>query len=150
VRKYVRQEHPPKRQESKRPSRLDIYQAHIDELLRSTPKITAVRIGSYLRQNVDHKLKIGPSALRTYVATRRCLIQPKEAFIRARYDPGDQAQFDFSPMTVRLAGIETVVQLFVLRLSYSGRIFARASLRQDRPSLFAGLLAGFAFPNEYP
>jgi transposase len=143
VRKYVQQGQLPKRVECQRPSRLDLYQTQIDDLLRSTPKITAIRIGSYLRQNVDCEFAIGPSALRAYVAGRRCRIQPKEAFIRARYGPGDQAQFDFSPMTVRLAGVETVVQLFVVRLSYSGRIFARTSLREDRPSLFTGLLAGF-------
>lgn len=141
VRKYILQGHPPKRAEQQRPSRLDPYQAHIDNLLRSTPEITAVRIGSYLRQNLDHELIIGQSALRAYVAGRRCLIQPKEAFIRAHYGPGDQAQFDFSPMTVLLCGVEKVVQLFVMRLSYSGRIFARTSLREDRPSLFTGLLA---------
>lgn len=143
VRKYIRQGHSPKRVDQQRQSRLDTYRTHIDELLRSTPKITAVRIGSYLRQNVDHELAVGQSALRAYVAARRCVIQPKEAFIRARYGPGDQAQFDFSPMTVLLDGVETVVQLFSMRLSYSGRTFARTSLREDRPSLFAGLLAAF-------
>lgn len=143
VRKYIASITPPQRTNPPHPSKLDQYQGHIDELLRSTPKITAVRIGSYLRQNVDRGLCIGPSALRAYVAKRRATIQPKEAFIRARYGPGDQAQFDFSPMTVILNGAETIVQLFVVRLSYSGRIFARASMRQDRPSLFAGLLAAF-------
>lgn len=122
------------------PSSLDLYQEHIDALLRSTPKITAVRIGSYLRQNVDGNLCIGQSALRAYVAKRRAIITPREAFIRACYGPGDQAQFDFSPMTVLLNGVQTVVQVFVMRLSYSGRTFARASMREDRPSLFAGLL----------
>jgi len=143
VRKYILQGHPPKRAEQRRTSRLDLYRTHIDNLLRSTPKITAVRIGSYLRQNVDPELSIGESVLRGYVAGRRCIVQPKEAFIRARYGPADQAQFDFSPMNVLLGGVETIVQLFVVRLSYSGRIFARTSIRQDRPSLFAGLLAAF-------
>jgi transposase len=143
VRKYVLQGTPPKRVDRRYPSKLDVYQSQIDDLLRSTPKITAVRIGSYLRQNFDYGLMIGLSALRTYVAGRRCLIHPKEAFIRASYGPADQAQFDFSPMTVLLAGVETVVQLFVMRLSYSGRTFARTSLREDRPSLFTGMLAAF-------
>jgi transposase len=46
-------------------------------------------------------------------------------------------------MSVRLAGVIVVLQLFVLRLSYSGRFTARVSFRCDRPALFAGLLAGF-------
>jgi hypothetical protein len=47
-------------------------------------------------------------------------------------------------MSVLLAGVVVVVQLFVVRLSYSGRFMARASMRCDQPSLFAGLLAGFS------
>lgn len=43
-----------------------------------------------------------------------------------------------------LAGVLVVVQLFVVRLSYSGRFMARASMRCDQPSLFEGLLAGYS------
>ena len=143
VRKYLRQDTPPQSNTLPRPKVLDRYQSHIDELLRSTSRITATRIGSYLRQNVDADLQIGERALRVYVAARREVLVPKEAFIRATYAPGDQSQFDFSPMSVYLAGVLIIVQLFVLRLSYSGRFFARASMRCDQPALFAGLLAGF-------
>ena len=141
VRKYLRCAEPPFRKANARPFKLDRFESQIDDLLRKTPKITAVRIGTYLRANVDPDIRIDESTLRKYVARRRALIVPKEAFIRAHYAPGDQAQFDFSPMTVTLAGIVIRVQLFAMRLSYSGRYFARASMRCDRPSLFAGLLA---------
>jgi transposase len=143
VRKYLRQDTPPKSKTPSRPKLLDRYQTHIDELIRTTPRITAARVGSYLRQNVDADLRIGERALRAYVAARRTVIVPKEAFIRAAYAPGDQSQFDFSPMSVYLAGVLVVVQLFVVRLSYSGRFMARASMRCDQPALFAGMLAGF-------
>ena len=141
VRKYLRCDEPPLRKANTRSFKLDRFESQIDELLRTTPKITAVRIGTYLRVNVDPDIRIDESTLRKYVARRRALIVPKEAFIRAHYAPGDQAQFDFSPMSVTLAGVVVVVQLFAMRLSYSGRYFARASMRCDRPSLFAGLLA---------
>ena len=145
VRKYLSQDTPPTRTQKTRPrpKQLDRYQVHVDKILRSTPKVTAVRVGTYLRQNIDSDLRVDQRTLREYVAERRALLIPKEAFIRATYAPGDQAQFDFSPMTVILEGSSTVVQLFVLRSSYSGRFFARASRRCDQPSLFAGLLAGF-------
>lgn len=143
LRKYLRQETPPRTAQLVRPKVLDPYRSHIDELIRSTPRITAARIGSYLRQNVDADLCVGERALRVYVADRRKVLVPKEAFIRATYAPGDQSQFDFSPMSVYLAGVLVVVQLFVLRLSYSGRFMARASMRCDQPALFAGLLSGF-------
>lgn len=140
VRKYLRGDDPPARRPRPRACILDRYQPRIDDLIRSTPKITAVRVGSYLREIVDPELRIDERTLRMYVAARRAALIPKEAFIRACYAPGDQAQFDFSPMSVMLAGVLVVVQLFVMRLSYSACLFARASMRCDRPSLFAGLL----------
>lgn len=143
VRKYLRRDNPPKKAVVMRAKTLDRYQSHVDELIRSTPKITAVRIGSWLRQNVDAELRVNERVLRSYVAARRAILVPKEAFIRAHYAPGDQAQFDFSPMSVMLDGSPVVVQLFVLRLSYSGHWFARASMRCDQPALFSGLIEGF-------
>ncbi len=144
VRKYARSDEPPRRKPRPRAHVLDRYQSHIDALLRATPRITAVRIGTYLRTNVDRSLSIEESTLRRYVAWRRRLLVPKEAFVRASYAPGDEAQFDFSPVEVILSGVLVVVQLFAVRLSYSGRYFARASRRCDQVSLFTGLLAGFS------
>jgi hypothetical protein len=118
VRKYLRQDGPPKRKPRPRARLLDRYVTHIDELIRTTPKITSVRVGSYLRQNVDAELRVDERTLRQYVAARRAVLVPREAFVRAAYAPGDQSQFDFSPMSVLLAGVVVVVQLFVVRLSY--------------------------------
>jgi transposase len=143
VRRYLRKDSPPKRKPRPDVKSLARYQSHIDNLLLSTPKITAARVGSFLRQNVDADIVTDERTLRRYVAGRRAILVPREAFIRAAYAPGDQSQFDFSPMSVRLAGVVVVIQLFVLRLSYSGRFMARASMRCDHPALFAGLLAGF-------
>jgi hypothetical protein len=92
----------------------------IDALIESTPKITARRIGAIIKQQHDSTFSISASALRKYVAGQRCELVPKEAFVRAQHLPADQAQFDFSPMTVLIAGVLTVVQVFAMRLSYSG------------------------------
>src|SRR5665213_2396359 len=94
VRKYLRQDGPPKRTARLPPKLLDRYAAHIDELIRSTPKITAVRVGSWLRQNVDSDLDVDERTLRQYVAARRTVLVPREAFVRAAYAPGEQSQFD--------------------------------------------------------
>jgi transposase len=139
LRKYIRGIMVPHAKPRKRERLLDIHQAQIDELLRQHPRITAARIGRVLRE-ADASLSFEESTLRKYVASRRRLIQPREAFVRAMYEPGDQAQFDFSPVNVTIAGVLTAVHLFVMRLSYSGRYFARISLRYDRPALFAGIL----------
>lgn len=152
IRKYVRSLSAPQARAASRSRRLDAYSSHIDELLRQSPRITAARIATVLRERVDPDLQIGERAMRVYVARRRALLIPKEAFVRAVYAPGSQSQFDFTPVKVTIAGILTVVHLFVMRLSYSGRLFARASLRCDQPALFQGILEALltfgGVPNE--
>ncbi len=145
VRKYTRQMEAPQPPRFWRSCRLDRFVDVIDALLRSAPKITAKRIGVIVRDQYDGSLAISPSQLRKFVALRRRELIPKEAFVRAQYMPADQAQFDFSPMSVIIAGALTVVQIFAMRLSYSGHFFARASFGQDRPALFAGMLGALRF-----
>ncbi|MGH7750012.1 MAG: IS21 family transposase, partial [Candidatus Dormibacteria bacterium] len=140
VRKYVRSLVAPHVDRVARMRRLDPYAAHIDEWLRSSPSITASRIAALLRERVEPEIEICERAVRVYVARRREALVPKEAFVRATYVPGGQAQFDFTPVSAMLNGILVVLQLFVMRLSYSGRFFARASYRCDQPALFAGIL----------
>jgi transposase len=141
VRKYCAQMEAPTPPRYERHSKLDPFVKVIDALLQSTPKITAKRIGTIVREQYDSNLTISGSALRKYVARRRRELCPKEAFVRAQHVPADQAQFDFSPMQVIIAGVLVVVNVFAMRLSYSGAFFARASYTEDRPALFAGLLA---------
>ncbi len=143
VKKYMESHCVPQVKLADRASEVDAYRVHIDAWLRESPHITARRICTLLHERVDAKITIGERALRRYVASRRRLLAPKEAFIRAKYCPGDQAQFDFTPVPVTIAGVLVVVQLFVMRLSYSGRLFARASWRCDQPALFAGILEAF-------
>ena len=123
VHKYVRSIVAPQPKPRRRERLLDPYQGQIDELLRSHPRITAVRIGQVLREKVNPQFRADESTLRKYVADRRKHIIPREAFVRATYQPGDQAQLDFTPVRVVVAGAEQLVQLFVMRLSYSGSIF---------------------------
>jgi transposase len=140
VKKYVRSLQSPQHPGLKRAPRLDAYRYHIDNLLRRSRKITAVRIGAQLRAFVDPELQVSERSLREYVANRRREIFGKEAFVRALYVPGDQMQFDFTPVDLVVAGVPTRVHLFVARLSYSGRLFARVSFREDQVALFAGIL----------
>jgi transposase len=139
VKKYVQSLKPPQMKAAERSSQLEPYQSQIDNWLRTSPHITAIRIGALLREQYG-ELVTGERALRYFVANRRRALIPREAFIRAVYTPGAQAQFDFTPVSVNLAGVLVVLQLFVMRLSYSGRLFARVSWRCDQPALFAGML----------
>jgi transposase len=145
VRKYLRSDDPPTAFTIERPSILSPFAAIIDEYLRISPKITARRIGDLLRERHGFHRSLNERTVRKYISARRNLTSKPEVFIRAKYEPGDQAQFDFSPMPVVIAGTHLTVQLFVMRLSYSGAFFCRASVRQDRPALFSGLIESFQF-----
>lgn len=140
VRKYVRSLIAPRSLKASRSHRLDAYSSQIDEWLRTSPTITAARVATLLRERIEPEMQICERAVRTYVARRRAMLVPKEAFIRATYSPGQQAQFDFTLVSASINGSVVILQLFVMRLSYSGRMFARASYRCDQPALFAGIL----------
>lgn len=140
VKKYVQSQAVPATKALDRRSAVDEYKSFIDGLLRESPSITSKRVGVLLRERVDASVSIGERALRRYVARRRAELKPREAFVRASYAPGAQAQFDFTPVRVIVDRLPVTLELFVMRLSYSGRLFARASFRCDQPALFAGML----------
>ena len=144
VRKYVQSQCVPQDNRHDRTSQVDAYRLQVDEWLRASPHITAKRIGTLLHERMGVDVRIGERALRRYIARRREVLVPKEGFVRAVYAPASQAQFDFTPVSAIIAGVLVTLQLFVMRLSYSGRIFARASWRCDQPALFAGILEALA------
>jgi transposase len=71
------------------------------------------------------------------------MLHPREVFIRQVYAPGDQVQLDFKDVSASIAGAQTALQLFTMRLSYSTVWFARCYRTEDRPAIFDGLLRGF-------
>jgi transposase len=117
------------------------YGAHVDQLLRETPKITAARIAQVIRQTIDPTFCVSERSAREYVASRRAKLIPKEAFVRLVYSPGEQVQYDFKDVVARIAGVETRLHMFVARLTYSSAFFACCYHSEDRPSLFDGLVS---------
>ena len=117
------------------------FESQVDDLLRTTPKITSARIAQIIRERYDPTFAIGERAVRMYVAGRRARIVPKEAFVRLAYAPGDQVQFDFKDVVARIAGVDVALHMYVARLSYSTAFFARCYLVEDRPALFDGLVS---------
>lgn len=60
------------------------------------------------------------------------------------HDAGAEAQIDFGEALVRIAGVETEVQLFCARLAYSTRDVVRAYSHQDRATWLDGHVHAFA------
>jgi len=142
VRKYVLAAGPPSMAKPiGRAAAMTCHTALVDSLLRETPKITATRIRQYIRQTIDADFTVSERSAREFVAVRRKLLIPSEAFVRLVYEAGDQVQFDFKDVAARIAGKEVGLKLFVARLSYSTAFFARCYFGEDRPALMDGLLS---------
>lgn len=111
-----------------------IHQILVDD--RQAPKKqrhTAWRIFERLRSEHQFRGKytIVKDAVRAWKQTHQ------EVFLPLSHPPGE-AQVDFGEATIRLAGQETKVALFVLTLPYSGAIFIQAFPRECTETFLEG------------
>ncbi len=128
---------PPERKTPLRSSpRLDPFKAAVDEMLRSDldaprkQRHTATRI---LARLIDEHGATGLSysTVRDYVRIRRAQIdveagrRVEEAFVPQEHAPAAEAEVDFGEVWVILAGVKTKCQMFIYRLSYSGKAIHR-------------------------
>jgi transposase len=126
-----------KRSPAHRPApKLGAYRAIIDAWLeadRAAPRKqrhTAKRI--HRRLVVEHGADVAETTVRDYVrARRRAMGWPVgEVFIPQVHAPG--AEVDWGQAQIELAGVATTVHLFVMRASFSGAAFCRASLTETQ------------------
>src|SRR5262249_26501264 len=73
---------------------------------------------------------VGESTVRSYVSEvrRRQQFPLVEVCVPQRHPLGEEAEVDFGTISVYLGGLLTELQLFILRLSASGRAYPRAYL----------------------
>jgi transposase len=83
------------------------------------------------------------STLGHYLAGLRQEKRRPEVYLPLEFDPGTDAQVDWGEAVVVLNGQEVKVQLFVMRLSYSRRIFMMAFPTQRQESFFEGHVEAF-------
>lgn len=101
---------------------------------------TAKRI--WERLQAEYGFRGGQSTVRQWVRKHRPT-NLKKLTLPLAHDPGAEAQIDFGEATVRLAGVDTVVQLFCARLAYSTRDVVRGYLRQERSAWLDGHVNAF-------
>jgi transposase len=117
IRKYVQSSAPPLRCGA--PTRTPVmaaYESDVDALLKQEANITANRIAQVLRERYP-SFNLRERAVRNYVALRRRILHPREVFIRQLYAPSDQVQFAFKDVMASIAGEQTDLHLFTMRLS---------------------------------
>ena len=80
-----------------------------------------------------------------YVSKQRKGRRRKQAYLPLEFDAGQDAQADWGEATVRIAGQETKVQFFNLRLNYSKARFVMAFPFQKQEAFFEGHIQAFHF-----
>ena len=145
VRQALESSLPPerKRPEGRPAPALGPFREWIDEILiadRDAPRKqrhTAKRIADRLAE--EHGVVVAGSTMRDHVRKRRRdLGLAAEAFCEQVHDPGVTAEVDWGEATVRLAGVLTVLGLFLMRSCFSGACFVMAFESQCQQAFLEG------------
>jgi transposase len=144
----------PRKPYPKRSSKLDPFKPVIDVMLRSdldAPKKqrhTVTRI--YARLIEEHAMSgIAYQTVREYVAERKPQIWveagrgPAKVFIPQTHRPGEDAEVDFGEVAIRLRGEPVTINLFALRMSFSGKGVHRAFASGGFEAFFEGHVHAF-------
>lgn len=140
---------PSRKQPPPRASALDAWKPTIDGWLeadRSAPRKqrhTARRVWQRLVE--EHGVEVGESTVRRYVAEvrRRQEVPLVEVMVPQQHPLGAEAEVDFGTASVHLAGLLVEVSMFVMRLSASGRGYARAYLNEGQEVFLDGHVRAF-------
>jgi len=98
---------------------------------------TAKRIADRLAE--EHGVVVAGSTMRDHVRKRRReLGLAAEAFCEQVHDPGVTAEVDWGEATVSLAGVLTVLGLFLMRSCFSGACFVMAFETECQQAFFEG------------
>lgn len=84
------------------------------------------------------------SSVRRYVGAQRKERNRPSVYLPLRFDPGLDAQMDWGEAHVVMDGVDVIVQLFVMRLCYSRRLFVMAFPNMRQEAFLWGHVCAFA------
>lgn len=141
---------PPRKSMPPRPApMLDRWKPLIDSWLeadKAAPRKqrhTARRVWQRLVE--EHGAVVGESSVRRYVASVRAAqeVPVSEVMVPQTHPLGEEAEVDFGTISVVLGGGLFDVQLFIMRLSASGRAYPRAYLNEAQEVFLDGHVRAF-------
>ncbi|MCR4406723.1 MAG: helix-turn-helix domain-containing protein [Anaerolineae bacterium] len=115
------------------------YKARIDELLVESEHLPRKQrfTGRKIYELIRAEGYIGSEpSVRRYVAQRRREKKKRQVYIPLEFDPGTDAQVDWGEAVVIIGGEQVTVQLFVMRLCYSRKLFVKAFPAQKQEAFF--------------
>ncbi len=124
------------------------YKGKIEELLAESERLP--RKQRYTAQKIFETVcELGyqgsDSGVRHYVAQCRAARRKPAVYLPLAFDPGREAQVDWGEATVIMAGVQMIVQLFVMWLNFSRRLFVYAYPTQKQESFLDGHVQAFRF-----
>lgn len=140
---------PPRKVPVRAAAKMDRWKQTIDGWLeadRSAPRKqrhTARRVWQRLVE--EHGADVAEGTVRRYVAEvrRRQHVPLGEVMVPQRHVLGEEGETDFGTITAKVAGVEIELSLFVMRLSASGKSFARAYLSEAQEVFLDGHVRAF-------
>jgi transposase len=122
------------------------YKAQMDRLLAENASLPPKQ--RYTAHKIFEQVRAAgytgsEAGVHVYVSQRRQAQQRPEIYLPLEFDPGWDAQVDWGEAEVDLAGERVRVQLFVMRLCYSRRLFVRAYPAQKQEAFFEGHVLAF-------
>ncbi len=126
---------------------LGAYKEQVEALLSENERLprkqryTSVKIYRALRQAGYQGAE---STVRAYVSQQRKAVRRPAIYLPLVFDPGIDAQLDWGEAAVIMQGEQVVVQLFVMRLCYSRKLFVMAFPTQRQEAFLLGHVLGFA------
>ena len=150
IRRMVASEQPPSYQRQKpAPARkLGSFKERIEEMLKQNATLPRKQRWTSPRnyaQIQEEGYGGAESTVRHFVGQVRKQLKKPAVFLPLEFDPGSEAQVDWGEGDVIFNGIQTTVQLFYMKLSYSRRTFMMAFPAQKQECFFAGHVAAFDF-----
>ena len=124
------------------------YKARIDELLAESEGMPRKQryTGQKIYELIEAKGYTGSeSGVRRYVGQRRREKRRPRVYLPLEFDPGTDAQVDWGEAVAIIAGERVTVQIFVMRLNYSRKLFVRAYPTQKQECFLDAHVQAFHF-----
>jgi transposase len=143
---------PPRKRPQERPApKLGPYRALIEQWLEADRQAPAKQRHSarriYQRLRAEHGAEVSERTVREYVAARRreLRLASGQVYVPLCHEPGAEAEVDWGEARVEIAGVQTVVYLFLMRSCFSGACFVVAHVRANQQAFLESHVQALEF-----
>jgi transposase len=122
------------------------YKARIDELLAENERLPRKQryTGYKIYEDLCERGYGGSeSGVRRYIGLQRRETKKRKVYMPLEFDEGTDGQVDWGEAQAIIAGENVTVQMFLMRLCYSRKLFARAYPTQRQEAFFEGHIHAF-------